>query len=114
MPSLNTVGSSLPFLMTTMGSFLPVLANTVVSSLPVLSTRVGSHPYHFQPADQPALNSTTRHLCGDLFKAPVAPFKGDPLLFRPWHTSLERNIVELGLSAGDVINILEAHTAGEE
>ena len=103
MPSLDTVGSS-----------IPVLATTVGSSLPVLSTTVGSCPYQFQPAAQPALNPTTRHLlCGDLFKAPVAPFRGDPALFRSWHMSLKRKIVELGLSAGDVIYVLEAHTAGE-
>ena len=125
MPSLDTVGSSLPVLSTTVGSSVPVLATTVGSSLPVLSTTVGSslpvllttvgsRPYQFQPAAQPALNPTTRHLLHvDLFKAPVAPFRGDPSLFCSWRMSLERKIVELRLSAGDFIDVLEAHTAGE-
>ena len=111
---LTAVGSSLPVLSTTMGISVQVLATIVGSSLPVLSTTVGSHSYQFQPAAQPALNPTTRHLLrGDLFKVPAAPFRGDPSLFRSWRTSLERKIVELGLSAGDVIDVLEAHTAGE-
>ena len=81
----------------------------------MLSTTVGSRPYQFQPAAKPALNPTTRHLLrGDLFKAPVAPFRGDPSLFRSWCTSLERKIVELGLSAGDVIDVLEAHMQGKQ
>ena len=87
---------------------------TVGSSLPVLSTTVGCHPYQFQPAAQPALNPTTKHfLHGDLFEAPVAPFRGDQSLFHSWRTSLQKQIMELGLSAGNIINVLGAHTAGE-
>ena len=114
MPSLDTVGSSLPVLLTTVGSSVPVLATTVGSSASAVNYS-GECPYQFQPAAaQPAFNPTTRHLLhGDLFKAPAAPFRGDPSLFRSWHMSLERKIMELGLSAGDVIDVLEAHTAGE-
>ena len=111
---LTTVGCSLLVLSTAVGSSVPVLATTVGSSLPVLSTTVGSHPYQFQLAAQSALNPITRHLLhGDLFKAPAAPFREDPSLLCFWHTSLLRKIVELGLSAGDVIEVLEAHSAGE-
>ena len=114
MPSFGRVGSSLPVLLTAVGSSVPVLATTEGNSLPVLSTTVGSHPYHFQSAAQLALNPTTRHLlCGYLFKAPAAPFRENPSLFRSWYMSLELKIVELGLSPGDVIDVLEAHTAGE-
>ena len=80
----------------------------------MLSTTVGNHPYQFQPAAQPVLNPITRHILHrDLFKAPAAPFRRDPSLFHSWRMSLERKIVVLGLSAGDVIDVLEAHTAGE-
>ena len=80
----------------------------------MLSTTVGTHPYQFKAAALPALNLTTIHLlCEDLFKDPAAPFRGDPSLFHSWSMSLERNIVELGLSTGDVIDVLETHTAGE-
>ena len=41
MPSLDTVGSSLPVLAIAVGSTLPVLLTTVGSSLPVLSTAMG-------------------------------------------------------------------------
>ena len=74
---------------------------------------MGSHPYQLQPAAKPVLNPTTRHLQGDHFKAPAAPFRRYPSLFIPWRTSLERKIVELGLSTGHIIDILEAHTVGE-
>ena len=110
---LTTVGSSLPVLSTAVGSSVPVLATTVESSLPVLLITVGSHPYQFQPAAQPALNPTTRHLLrGDLFKA-LAAIQGRSITFRSWRMSCERKIVELGLSAGDIVDVLEAHTSRE-
>lgn len=59
------------------------------------------------------MDTSARHMAmNELKKEPPVPFQGEPRFFQYWLASLQHRIRVLLLPAMDVLDILEAHTAG--